>query len=107
MKKYRGCRGFCLFKLGRIQVELWLCPRGENIYPHVHEHIDSTIIVLKGRLWGEIGKRFGTAKKFKSYHIPAGVRHAASMSGYTSVWFINIERWTCDPTSAADDFTTV
>jgi hypothetical protein len=32
------------------QVELWYCPKGTKVPPHIHEHIDSFIVYLFGRM---------------------------------------------------------
>lgn len=58
-----------------------------------------------GHMVGTIGPSMGDAKTWKRYAVPAGVRHSALAK--TNCMFINFERWTSEPTSAADDFTAV
>lgn len=95
--------GITLFRSGRLQIELWLCL--EDVEPHVHHQIDSTIIWIGGRMLGTIGgrsKELGWRQLGHRYAIPAKVKHSAKI--HTFGLFANIERWKTDPTSAAIDF---
>lgn len=107
IRRHNRCRGIRLWKWGRFQIEVWFCPKGEVIETHAHQHIDSKIIVLYGGMWGSIGNRVGSPRRFKAFEVPAGVRHGAAISDYQCCIFANVERWKngVDVTSAAEDFT--
>lgn len=106
-RRHNRCRGFRLWKWGNFQIELWFCPRGEHIEPHVHEHIDSKIIFLAGSMKGRIADRSGLVSwprhMFSSWRVPKGVMHSARVGAFCV--FANLERWDGPPTSAAEDFT--
>lgn len=105
IRRHNDCFGFRLWKWGKFQIEIWFVPKGEKIEAHVHEHIDSNIVVLKGDLLGRIGERADLARRWKKYPVPANMVHEAR--ALTSCIFINLERWDMTPTSAAKDFTAV
>ena len=105
-----------LFRWGRRQLEVWLCPAGEQIDPHVHSSIDSTIRLLWGCMQGQIADKKGWVTAwsmwqkhdfFRPFTIPAGVKHSASIAEFTI--FLNWENWRGEMpiTSAAEDFTAV
>jgi hypothetical protein len=79
--------------------------------PHVHYHIDSTLRLLWGCMDGQIADKRGWVTFpedfMRPFHIPAGVKHSATMGSFTV--FINWEKWisSIPVTSAADDFTAV
>jgi hypothetical protein len=108
-RRHNGCRGFRIWKWGQLQIELWFCKKGELIAPHVHERIDSTIVFLAGDMYGKIDERGGIlewpADMFRTFKVPAGVRHGAEVGSFCI--FANVERWTGEPTSACEDFTAV
>ena len=109
-QRHNRCRGLRVWKWGRWQVELWFCPRGEHIEPHVHKKIDSTIFFIAGHMTGRIQERIGNldwpADSFRRFDIPAGVEHEARIGSFCI--FANFERWKSDDvTSACDDFTAV
>jgi len=101
--KHNNCTGLTLFRWGRFQIELWICPKGD-IPPHLHSKIDSTIYLLFGSMLGRIGDKVGFPSKLKGYKIPAGVVHSATCLSLCV--FANIERWNAEATSAAEDFIT-
>lgn len=103
IRKHKRCRGLRIWKWNSLQVEVWFCPSFEYIEPHVHERIDSTIVMLLGDMAGTIGKETGLVRHWKRYRVPAGVKHSASVGLFCI--FANVERWQGEPTSAADDFT--
>jgi len=103
--RHNGCRGFKIWKWGKIQIELWLVPKHEYIEPHVHQTVESMIMLIFGTMVGRIDETAGTVKPFHRYSVPAGVIHSARAQSFCA--FINIERWHGEPTSAADDFTAV
>jgi len=109
INRHNRCIGLTLFRFRRRKLELWFCPSYEIIPDHVHEHIDSTIIMLAGGMWGRIGTRsryVGWLDMFRSFSIPKGVSHSA-ITGAFAV-FANWEKWdTDDVTSAAKDFKAV
>lgn len=100
---------------GGRQIELWYCPRGTKIPPHIHEKIDSFIIYLVGRMrvtvehttrdvCGPFRRRESTGKLIWAVkYIPAGVRHCAEVLGSFAV-FINVEKCHGTRTSASHDF---
>lgn len=107
MHRHNGCIGFTLFRFGKKQAELWYCPKGEIIEPHVHHHIHSTLIMLGGEMEGWIGERHGKTGWYdflRRFHIPAGTIHSAKVAGRFCL-FANYEVWTGKPSSAAKDFT--
>lgn len=104
--RHNGCIGFILFRAGKRQCELWYCRHGEEIEPHVHQKIDSTLVILGGGMDGRIGGRRGIVgwqDFLRRFHIPAGTVHSAKITGRFCL-FLNFERWTGNPTSAAIDF---
>lgn len=105
--RHNRCLGLTLFRWGRRQVEIWFCPKGEIIERHSHAKIDSRIILMCGRMFGDIGTRYGHPRKFKSYLIPAGTGHGAKVE--RRCIFLNIETWKprASVTSAAIDFESV
>jgi len=105
MRRHNRCRGLRIWKWNSFQIEVWFCPKGEVIEPHVHNRIDSKIVLLFGYMIGRIAGRLGHAKLFKAYPIPAGMVHTAEISRFSI--FANFERWRGEPTSAAEDFTAV
>ena len=107
--KFQRCRGLRLFRWGRFQIELWYCPARETIPLHSHPNIDSTIVHLFGWVHWYIeldnvpyGKYLGASNIGKSHKVPANTVHAATC--YSPLLFLNIERWSCTPSSAAIDF---
>lgn len=107
MIRHNRCRGFRLLRFGQVQIELWCCPAGEDIAPHVHDHIDSTLIILGGSAVGSIGAKVGLVgwrDMFRRFKIPKGVVHWAIVRSQFFI-FLNVEKWDCNITSAAHDFT--
>jgi mannose-6-phosphate isomerase-like protein (cupin superfamily) len=105
IRKHNRCRGIRVWKWNSFQIEVWFLPKGEWIEPHVHNRIDSRIVLLFGHMTGRIGRDTGYAKPWKAYQVPAGMLHSATAD--TFCIFANVERWQGEPTSAAEDFTAV
>ncbi len=118
--RHNGCIAITLFRFGRRQLELVYCPAGEVIEPHVHQHIDSTLVMLGGEIKGGIAPfldglamdwdhwRHGKTGWYdfgRRFKIPAGTLHYAKVTGRFCL-FLNYEKWDSKPTSAAVDFIT-
>lgn len=100
------------------QIEFWFCPRGTIVPPHVHQHIDSFIVYLLGKMkvtventtrivHGPVRRRQSTGKWiWATRYIPAGVRHCAEVLGSFAL-FANIERCHGSKISASKDFVLV
>ena len=108
LRKHNRCRGVCLWKWGRTQVELWGCPAWELIEEHTHEEFDGLIVYIGGEMtfWTPTKRRrIGWRDFLKTLRIPAGCPHKALGTGLFGCLFLNIETWQHDrPTSAAVDF---
>lgn len=116
LETHGRCKGVRIH-FGSRQIEMWACPRGTHIEPHIHKTINSRIIQLWGSaLWSVGGKYrtvFGPLRKRMSNgklamataSIPAGVRHSAFTFSFCV--FLNIERCLADPVSASQDFVPV
>lgn len=105
--RHNKCVGLTLFRFGKRQLEIWWCPKGEEIESHIHQNIDSTLIILGGEMDGWIGSRHGRTGWYdflRRFHVPAGTPHRAKVTGSFCL-FANYERWSCKPSSAAIDFT--
>lgn len=106
MHRHNGCIGLTLFRFGRKQLEVWYAPKGEEIEPHVHKKIDSTLIILGGEMEGNIDGRIGKTGWYdflRRFNIPSGTIHSAKVTGRFCL-FLNYEKWTGKPSSAAIDF---
>lgn len=106
MHRHNGCICFTLFRFGTRQLELVWCPKGEEIEAHVHHQIHSTLIIIGGEMEGWIGERHGKTGWYdflRRFSIPAGTVHRAKVTGRFCL-FMNFERWTGKPSSAAVDF---
>lgn len=101
--RLNNCRGIRVLRIGRYQLELWWCPAGEAIPWHSHNHCDSRIVHLFGRmLWMMPGKRRVITRFGWSRNVPIGTPHAAM--ALRATLFLNFERWYTKPTSAVEDF---
>jgi quercetin dioxygenase-like cupin family protein len=108
LHRHKDCRGITLLRHGRINIELWYVPAGQNIEPHSHKNFSSSIFILLGKgLSCKIKE--GVVKKTNE------VRRLFSFSRDTVHWFeseskriptifINVEKWNGEPTSACKDF---
>ena len=101
-----GCFGVKLFKLGRIQAELWFCPSSSYIQPHKHPNIDSIFIHLLGK--AEIQRDYQAKKLpwftwFEHHRIASNQIHSAIVPRGSIFIFLNIEKWSCEPSSASKD----
>lgn len=103
MAKHNSCKGFRLFKLGKYQVELWMCPCFEYIQPHSHPSIESKIVLLYGTLYGILNGRSGFLKWLKFYTVKSTDVHSGQIGSRGCV-FLNFQRWHTKPTSAAINF---
>lgn len=108
--KFQRSTGVRLWRAGRRQWELWLCPRGEVIPGHTHERMDARIFFLGGgmifRVWREGGWRervMGLWSVGKGFLIRAGEVHGAVVTGWFGLFLVS-EIWSCEPTSAVVDF---
>jgi hypothetical protein len=110
INRHNGCIAITLFKFGNKQLELVYCPKGEVIEPHVHEHIDGTMIMLGGEAFGTIGDQSGFTGWYdigRRFKVPRNCSHHATVTGRFFL-FLNYEKWTGQtPTSAAIDFKAV
>jgi len=91
IERLGGCKGIRIPLLGRKQIEFWHAPGGGVIEPHIHEHIDSHIFYLWGRVEvmvdGRHASAIGPVRKRKSTgrwvwahrFIPAGHIHSAKI----------------------------
>jgi hypothetical protein len=103
MRRY-NCKGLRLLKLGKFQLELWLCPPWSFIPPHIHTGFDSYIIHIWGRI--EAMKEYRNKVLplftfFSRFKIAANQTHG--FNGRNS-WFIflNLEHWKTIPSTTAD-----
>jgi hypothetical protein len=115
IERFGKAIGFRFPLWGNGQIELWCCPRGTVVPPHIHLTIDSFIIYLFGRMRVTVGnttrdvcgpfrRRESTGKfTWAVRYIPAGARHCAEVLGSFAV-FLNVERCHCGRISAARDF---
>ena len=97
-----GCTGLRIPLPGAWQVELWWCPKGSEITPHVHPSIDSTLVFLGGRMrWrrGSQRREFTARDMFRAFRVPRDCVHSAQTTGRFGL-FLNLERWTGPKTSA-------
>jgi hypothetical protein len=109
INKHSGCTAIVLFRLGSRQLELVWCPGGAIIENHVHANIDGTMIFLAGELHGNIAGNYGKTGWYdfgRRFSVPHGTVHGAKITGRFCL-FLNWEKWTGKPTSAAIDFTAI
>ena len=107
MTRFKRARGWKLFRWKQRQIEIWFIPADEAIPPHVHNHIDSTLLILGGGCLGGIGERIGAVgwrDMFRRFEIPKGVTHWAK-ANWPFFLFLNCERWDGVVSSASNDFT--
>lgn len=107
--KGRRCHGFTLWRGKRRQVELWICPRNFSVGAHTHEEMDGHIVLLLGQVHlckVVDGKERATDRHFVPLSVPRGVVHyfVPKKRHWSPTVFLNFERWTTAPTSAAVDF---
>lgn len=101
------CAGWLLLRWGRWRLELWRCPAGEKIPPHVHQQVTSRFIFLNRNL---VVHRAGSLKAaplpwLRFYMVKPGQAHWAE-AVYGAGWFLNLEHWVgpWPAKSAAEDF---
>ena len=106
--RYEKCTGIRLWKIGKRTAELWYISPYYSITPHRHDGEDISLVYL----WGV--SRFsklecgciisGTPSRFgQTFHIPPGTLHWFSTTN-TSLIFINLGKWSKEPTSTNDNF---
>lgn len=89
--RHGRCLGLRLFRWGRKQLEIWFAPKDERIESHIHQTMDSKIVLLVGRVWGRNGSKTGLVHALHSYLIPASTPHSAY--ALTVCIFLNFETW--------------
>ena len=112
LHKHDKCRGITLFRWFRLNIELWYCPPNYSIRMHRHAHFDGEVLLLVASCWVRkySSKAPDTIREsdslFTWFSVPRNVVHWVDTKG--SKWiptiFINVEKWTVKPTTAADDF---
>ena len=113
--QHESCRGLTLLLWGRWSAELWYCPRGYEIKPHLHPHEDIELVPVFG--WAAFhrcpakGVLPETAvvtprRWFRRHTVPMGWVHWFTVGRRLPLVFINVARWRegVTPTSAATDF---
>lgn len=112
INKYSRCRGIVVMQLGNLLVELWRCPFGEVVEPHIHPNQDSWLLFLTGKC--VIGKQEGDepVKEMSvigrlnapTFFISATTKHWIKQISST-VWFLNISHTSggVAPNSAAQN----
>ena len=118
IERFGNARGLRIPFWKGWQLELWYCPKGAVVPPHVHKTIDSFIVYLLGTMkvtvdhttrivFGPVRRRESTGKLIPATRfIPAGVRHCAEVLGRFAV-FVNIEHCLSKKVSASRDFVLV
>lgn len=102
-----NCIGLRLFQIGRLQIEVWICPANAYIPPHNHPNMKSKIVLLWGRLFGNRNGKSKYLTKLKFYTLKSTDTHSAYV-GKKGAIFMNIE-WLLDKsvTSASKAFNLV
>lgn len=114
--RYEQALGIRLWRWGFFQIEIWVCAPGYRIKPHSHPDEDIELVFLFGdarffrQQWiskvmpfppeefhAQFPRHFG-----RRFSIRRGVVHWFEVSKHWLV-FLNCERWTRKPTSAAED----
>ena len=114
IKRIFSCTGFKIPLPGRYQIEVWYCPKGAVIPPHVHMEVNSFIWMIAGRMRWRVGNQerevSGPLRHRKSngdlalsaYRVTPRMPHGATVTGLFGL-FLNLERWNGPKTSAASD----
>lgn len=105
IERHNRCIGIKLFRWRRLLIEMWFCPKGEVIRPHIHSQVDVKIMPLYGWMLGKIGDRLGIVEPRdagRCFEVPHGTVHSARMLSFCI--FAGVERWAGPMTSAALDF---
>jgi len=116
LKRHESCIGLSLPAIGRFKLEVWWCPSGFKIKPHVHDNVSiESLFVMgsgsyvcrkpEGELFAEQHKLRALRDFGRSFSIPAGCVHWFEV-GKWPLLFINFEWWKSGvkPSSASDDF---
>ena len=107
--KYGNIVGLRVFRFLKWQLEVYFCPSGSVIPPHIHRHCDSVITFLGGRMsWrmGDKGRLLDWRDIGWTKRIPAGCSHSGIVVGSFGL-FSNLETWDCEPSSASTDLVLV
>jgi len=106
--RYEKCVGIRLWKIGRHTAELWAIPPNYAITPHRHDDEDIHLVYVHGKsIFSKIENnqiRNGRPNKCgQMFHIPSGTLHWFQT---TTTWlvFINIAKWSKEPTSTNENF---
>ena len=103
--RFNRCRGLRLLRWRFWQIELWYCPRAEQIPAHRHPHMDGRILWLGGHMMfvrnGE-GIELRLRDTCKGFYVEHEDWHAARVMGRFGIFAV-IEHWLLPPTSAAFD----
>jgi len=113
VNRYESCVGLSLPAIGRYKIEFWYAPAGYEIRPHTHPNVDIELMFLLGNkvmfYRRPVGRLLPDMFRAMWYHIGrvfsvrAGDEHYFKVSEWPLI-FMNIEKWHCEPTSAATDF---
>ena len=115
IERFGSARGLRIPFWKGWQAEIWFCPKGAVIPPHIHRTIDSFIIYFLGTMrvtvdhttrivFGPVRRRESTGRLIlATRYIPAGVRHCAEVLGRFAV-FMNVEHCHAGSVSASRDF---
>jgi quercetin dioxygenase-like cupin family protein len=90
------CKGLRLLRLGRFQLELWICEKNSEIPNHYHADMDSHIIHVFGSGLAFRGNKSKVLPKFDwftIFKVPAGVEHGLRNFNNSFI-FLNFEVWT-------------
>jgi quercetin dioxygenase-like cupin family protein len=104
--RFQRSLGIRIFRFGKVQAELWLCPKGERLPAHRHAKMESRITFVAGRMLFTRDDRtipLGLGQTLRTFKVAAGQAHSAIVTGLFGI-FLNVESWTERPTSAAHDF---
>lgn len=113
IKRYESCIGLSLPAIGRWKIEFWYAAPGYSIRPHIHPREDIKLCLLFGHNVRFHRKKSGylLGESFlarfkdigKMFTINAWDEHSFEVSNWPLL-FMNIEKWSVKPTSAAEDF---
>jgi hypothetical protein len=112
MRFFKSCVGFKLFRLGKYQLELWICPPHKRIELHKHpnEHtylyfikgVDTVIFKKDGLAYREYKLKFPKVLS-KIFYLSPSQYHGFEV-GNKTLMFLNFQKWLIKPTSACEDF---
>ncbi len=117
IKFHSKCEGYTIFKLFKFQIELWICPPHFECEMHRHPNIKGTLVFLKGsdtiisriRLDNDVleARTLRFPKYwFRRFYLAPNQYHGFKV-GAKPLVFLNFQKWTTTPSSAAVDFQTL